>query len=327
MKIEFPKGPKEHKRVIKAEPLSKIFENRKSMLKRSMEVIKISALENFERVFQDYIAWRTNKAKKPDYLFNMITDIAFVSILPTLVKRNKELFEKYRPQFNEIISSAVSELGRKKIPKSDNMVAIYSSIYEKLNEKRIKKIFNLDIAGIDWKTALTLSILSHGSPKHSTLQVLRCLYSKIKTKNPSDIKKLFKRLWDKQDMPKVATYILLEKAYDAKRFSYIDKELYSAITNIALEKIESRHRDDIKVLLKLYCQERRSQETDTGCEFIYRRVNFSTLNEEDYQKIVDVAKSLGKKNEMYRIFLDMTRVPTSKKSKSSETKPDWKSKK
>lgn len=292
--------------TVRPEPLRKIYENNKSCLKKSLEVIKVSVQDQLSTIFEDYNGWRRGKMKKPDYIFNMFLDVSFASILSKVVKKNEDLINKHSDEFSEMLSSAVTELSKNKtITKGKEIIAIYSKLYEDLNESRIKKFAKLDLPGMDWDAALKLALSSHGTPKHTMNNVLRFIYSSIKTKNYDELNTLFKKIYGKDNMDRVSIYILLDRQYDKVKNSWVDREQYSVITNIALDELNSHTKDEIKDLLKLYCEERRRTEYT---EFINRRVNFSTINIDDYGKIDSAIKKLVEKNEMYRIFLDHSRV-------------------
>ena len=182
------------------------------------------------------------------------------------------------------------------------MISIYSNIYEDLNERRIRKIASLDLKGIDWNEALKLCIVSHGSPGHTVVNTLRMMYSVIKFNDYKSVRKLLVKLYGKKDMPKVAVYILLEKKPDFSKSTWIDSELYAVLTKIALDEINVQDKKTIKNLLKLYCNERRRTEFE---QYVRRRINMSTIDKEDYKKIWKVMKKLAKKNNMYRVYLDL----------------------
>jgi hypothetical protein len=282
--------------------LKKIYEQGpKTFLRESLEVIEISVQENLETLFNDYTEWRMGKKKRPEYIFNMTQDFAFVSILPKIVKKNHDFIIEHGEEFSEIISNAVGELNRFRRNRYKEMISIYSTIYEDLNERRVKKIASLGLKGLDWDEALKLCIVSHGSPSHTMVNTLRMMYSTLKFNNYNSVYKLLCKLYGKKDMPKVAVYILLEKKPDFSKSNWVDSELYSALTNIALDEINAQDKDTIKSLLKLYCNERRKSEFE---QYARRRVNFSTINREDYGKIHKAIKKLAKKNDMYKIFLD-----------------------
>lgn len=314
MKIKFlNKKPKEEshhnkyddRKRIRPEDLKKMYESPKVFLRKSMEVIEVSVQEQLSSLFEDYISWRKGKSKRPDYIFNMLQDISFVSVLPKIVDNNYELFVERGEEFSEMISSAVSELMKGRLSKSRDMIAIYTNIYEDLNEKRVESIVKLDINGVEWDDALKICIMSHGTPRHTMNSTLRVIYGSVKTKDYKKVRKLLSKIYGKEEMDKVAVYILLEKAYDKQRNSWVDRELYSLLTTIALDEINRHSKDHIKKLMKLYCEERRRSEFEN---FIRRRINFSSLNKEDYSKIAKVVRKMSKKNEMYRIFLDHSRV-------------------
>jgi hypothetical protein len=320
MDIKFNYKPKEEKndspkfqakgkpeRRHENEQLKRIYENPKTMLRKSLEVIEMAVQEQLETLINDYTEWRRGRAKRPEYIFNMLQDIAFVSVLPKIVKTNYDLIVERGEEFSELLSAAVSEVSRRQPPlsKSKEMIAIYSSIYEDLNEERITRVFEMDIPGVEWADALKLCIVSHGSPGHTMNNTLRAIYTSVKSTDYDKVRKLFIKLYGKQDMGKVATYILLERAYDKQKTAWINRELHSLITNIALDELEKHPKKEIQELLKLYCNERRKQEQD---QVIRRRISFSSINKDDYEKINSVVKKLVKKNEMYRTFLDHTRV-------------------
>jgi len=292
-------------RQVRPERLDRLYDDPRMFLKKKLDVIEVSVQEQLETVFNDYAAWRKGKAKQPKYVFNMLQDISFVSILPRILKNNYDYLMEHGEEFSEMISSAVTNLMRHRLSKSRDMIAIYANIYEDINEKRINKIFNLDIPGIEWEDALKLCIVSHGSPSHTMISTLKILYGILKTKDQKTIYKLLAKLYGKDDMDKVSVYILLEKGYEKVRNNWIDSELYSVFTNIALQKINSYSRADIIELLKIYCEERRKSEYEI---LIRRRVNFSSISKEDYSKICSAVKKVSKKNDMYKSFLDQTRI-------------------
>jgi len=290
------------KRSTRAKKLDKLYESPKTFLREPLEVIEISVQQHLETLFNDYIEWKRGHRKRPDYIFNMTQDFGFVSILPKIVRKNYDFIIKHGEEFSEIISNAVSELSRVRRNRYKEMISIYSSIYEDLNERRIKKIVNLGLDGIDWNEALKLCIVSHGSPSHTMNNTLKMIYSVCKFKDYKSMRKLLIKLYGKKDIPKVAVYILLEKKPDFSKSSWINPELYSVLTRIALDEINIQEKDEIKKLLKLYCNERRKSEFE---QYIRRRINLSTINKEDYKKIWKVMKKLAKKNKMYRVYLDI----------------------
>jgi|HigsolmetaAR203D_1030402.scaffolds.fasta_scaffold00207_33 hypothetical protein len=289
-------------RPARAKKLEKIYESPKNFLREPLEVIEISVHEHLETLFNDYLEWRKGHRKKPDYIFNMSQDFGFVSVLPKIVKKNYDLILKYGEAFSEIISNAVVELTKFKRNRYKEMISIYSNIYEDLNERRIRKIASLDLKGIDWNEALKLCIVSHGSPGHTVVNTLRMMYSVIKFNDYKSVRKLLVKLYGKKDMPKVAVYILLEKKPDFSKSTWIDSELYAVLTKIALDEINVQDKKTIKNLLKLYCNERRRTEFE---QYVRRRINMSTIDKEDYKKIWKVMKKLAKKNNMYRVYLDL----------------------
>lgn len=290
-------------KTIRSEPLKKIYESPKTFLRKPLEVIEVSVEENLTTIFTDYTEWRRGKAKKPEYIFNMLKDISFVSILPKIVHKYEDTIIEHAEEFSEILSSAVVELTRNRIPKASEMISVYTNIYEDLNETRIEKIMRLEVPGIDWKSALFICMASHGSPRHTMTNTLNAIYRYVETTSYKIIRRLLVKLYGKEDMDKVAVAILLERSYRAEdaRFSKNYREMYSVITNIALDQINHNNKVEVVKLLKTYCEERRKSEYD---KFIRRRVTFNTINKEDYSKIHKAIKKLAKKNEMYRIFLD-----------------------
>jgi hypothetical protein len=297
-----------NQRPARVKELRKIYQSPKTFLRESLEVIEISVQEHLETMFNDYSEWRRGQKKRQDieYIFNMTQDFAFVSILPKIVKTNYDFIIERGEEFSEIISNAVSELNRFKRNRYKEMISIYSGIYEDLNERRIKKVTSLNLKGLDWDEALKLCLVSHGSPSHTMINTLRMMYSSLKFNDYNSVHKLLSKLFGKNDMSKVAVYILLEKRPDFTKSNWIDSELYSVLTNIALDEINAQKKDDIKFLLKLYCNERRRSEFE---QYARRRVNFSTINREDYAKIHKVIKKLAKKNDMYKVFLDKQQPP------------------
>lgn len=287
----------------RVEPLKKIYESPKTFLRKPLEVIELSVEENLTTIFTDYIEWRRGKAKKPEYIFNMLKDISFVSILPKIVHKYEDTIIEYAEEFSEILSASVVELTRNRIPKASEMISVYTNLYEDLNETRIEKIMRLEIPGLDWKSALYICMASHGSPRHTMTNTLAAIYRYVDSTSYKVLRRLLVKLYGKDDMDKVAVAILLERAYKAEdsRFSKNYREMYSVITNIALDQINYNEKNKVVQLLKSYCEERRKSEYD---KFIRRRVNFNTINKEDYFKIHKAIKKLAKKNEMYRIFLD-----------------------
>jgi hypothetical protein len=287
--------------------LKRIYETPKTMLRKDLDVIEVAVNEYLEPMFNDYKQWRMGKAKRPDYMFNMLQDIGFVSVLPKVVKNNYDFIIENGEAFSEIIASAVSELTRRTpgLAKSKEMLGIYSNIYEELNEERIRRVFELELPGVEWADALKICIISHGSASHTMINTLRAIYGMVKTHQYDIIRKLFIRLYSKAELPKLAIYILLEKVYDKQRNGWIDRDLHSIITNLALNEIEKCSKDEILELMKLYCNERRRTEIDIP---IRRRITMSSINKDDYPKINRAIKKLSKKNEMYKIFLDNTRV-------------------
>jgi hypothetical protein len=298
----------------KPKELRKMYENPNTFLRESLEVIEIAVQDQLETMFNDYAEWRRGKKKRPEYIFNMCQDIAFVSILPKIVRQNHDFILENGEYFSEIISSAVSELTRRRLAKSKEMISIYSNIYEDLNDIRIEKVVKMGLKGIEWDDALKLCIVSHGSPKHTMINALRMMYGTLKFKDYDSIRKLLSKLYGKREMGKVAVYILLEKSPDSQKGSWVDKELFKVFTDIAIDEIKSKPKDEIKLLLKEYCNERRRTEFEMSTQ---RRINFTTLNNEDYGKIYRVAKKLSKKNEMYKTFLDFVKKLPSKYMKSN----------
>lgn len=304
------KYQKSYNRLMEPESLKRIYESTKVSLKKSTELIKVSIDAGLENMFEDYRAWRRKGSKRPEYIFNMVQDIAFASYLPKIVKQHEDIIEKYGEEFSEILAAAVGELSKNKIAKSREMIGIYSKLYEEWNEDRIKRIFKMDLKGVDWEVALKLSITSHGTPRHTMINTLRVIYNNVKEREYDVLRKLLKKLYGEDDMPRVAVYIALERAYDRQKCAWIDREQYSVLTNIALDEINRQSKDEIKKLLKLYCEERRKSEYN---ELIHRRINFATINKDDYIKIIKVAHKLGKENQLYWLFLDQNKVQPKKK--------------
>jgi len=292
-------------------PLSKIYESPKFMLRRSLEVIEVAVQDQLDTLFDDYTKWRRGNAKKPEYIFNMLLDFAFAAVLPKIVKQNFDFILERGEEFSELLSSAVSELSKRnpQLTKAKEMIAIYSTIYEDLNERRIKKVFKLEIPGVEWAGALKLCIVSHGSAGHTMNNTLRAIYTTLKTTSYDVIRKLFIKLYGKHDLGRVAIHILLERGYDKQKNSWINRELYDMITNLALNELERLPQKEIKSLLALYCNERRKSEFE---QFTRRRVNFSMIDSDDYEKITKAVKKLAKKNDMYRSFLDQGHITKKK---------------
>lgn len=284
----------------KIKELRKVYESPKFFLRENSFNIEIAVEEDLSLLFSEYNEWRMGKKKRPEYIFNMFLDIAFASVLPGIVKRNYDLILDNGEAFSEMLSNAINELQRRRQNRHKEMIQIYTDIYEDLNEDRIRKIFKQNFKGIEWQESLRLCIASHGSPRHTTNNLLRTIYQTVKFHDFRSLHKLLVKLYRKSDMSKIAIYILLEKRQDGKG-GWIDRQLFNALTDLALTVINSCKKKEIRELLKLYCEERRKSEFDQSYR---RRVQISEIPRFEYDRIAKIARKLAKKNEMYRIFLD-----------------------
>lgn len=286
----------------KKKDLRKIYESPKFFLREDTEKLQDIFYEEFVDSIQAYIDWRTGKGgKKPDWLFNMMTDLAFVAILPELIDENVEFIEDNGDLFCGLISNSVGELQRRKLNGGQAMTDIFVKVYENLNGKRIQDIFDLELDNVTWEVASKLAIASHGSPKYTVNNTLRLIYQNLKLHNLDDLEILLKELFGKSELPKVAIYILLERKSAPGKGNWIDRKMFDALTQFALFYIEGLKKSEIKSLFKIFINERRKSEFDFTA---YRRVNLSELDKDEFPRIVKVTKKMAKRNELNRIFLD-----------------------
>jgi hypothetical protein len=307
------------RRGMSFKDLTEAYNNPKEMLKRDLGVIEVSIEEHFTTMFQHYRDWRNRvkDAKEPKYIYNMLMDFAFASALPKLVKQHKELIEENGEEFSEVLARGVAELSKpfgKGLSHHREAIAIYTNLYEDLNEERIRRIRDLNVPGVEWEQALRLALFSHGAPKYTVWAAAGVLYREVKTHNYDKVLKLLKRMYSKKELPTVGLYLLLDKRNQVP--SWIDKELYSLLTNIALDEIEALSKDEVKDILQKYCSARRREESD---KVIERRIRFSSISKDDYPKITKMCKKLAKKNgALYATYLDQLRVSDKKKPVSNK---------
>lgn len=311
-KKEKPKADAKKQRPRgKSKPLKEIYKgDMRKTLNVGMEVIEMSTADHLETLFRDYKAYygRPQTSKdEPKYIKMMMQDFAFASILPKVVEKNYDLVLENGEELSEMLCNASNEINanRGRIGRGREILSIYSNIYEDLNEERIQRVFSLEIPGVEWPAALQLCLVSHGQPKYTMMNTLRTIYRNVRTTDYDLIRKLFIRLYGKEDMAKVATYILLEKKYDRQANHGVDYNLYNLITTIALDELERLPKAEIRRALQEYCNQRRRTEFEKDMP---RRVSFSSINKDDYPKINKAVKKLSKKGEVYQVYLNQTRV-------------------
>lgn len=303
----------------KVKDLKEVYKAPKTFLREKVDVVVELITEKLDEILNDYSQWRRGKKKRPEYIFNMMQDFAIVSALPDIYKENEEMInDDFGEEFSEILSNAINELARTRRNNYMDMVDVLTGIYEDLNEVRITEVVDLDIKGIEWDEATSLCIASHGNPSHTMINTLRTIYSRVGTSKYDDLRRILKRLFGKEDMPKVAVYILLEK----KQFDNnpnrnnrhgggnIRSKQYDVLTKLALDELEDCGKKKITDLLKLYCDERRRTEFDN---FIRRRINFATIDKDNYPRLLKRIKKLSKKGRMYRSYLDMNHLKRKKR--------------
>lgn len=104
-------------------------------------------------------------------------------------------------------------------------------------------------------------------------------------------KKLLRVIFGKDNLDAVAVNILLEYRDKYSRFNEQQKAVWNLFTLAALDVLESKKKKEARELLIQFCERRKKDESNNRDK--PRRIQFESMNEEDYPTIRKAVKKLS----------------------------------
>jgi hypothetical protein len=239
--------------------------------------------------------------EKKDEIYTIISDPDFVAYLKKLLKDAELEFDNMQ-LIPMIVADMVSISNRYKSENPDAEVADLSnlvSVSKFILKKKIKKMVK---AGIDENLAFDVlsvipnpKVLSKSQYFHIR-SLFNVLYEHAKSKE-IDFSKLMKVLMKdgEQYIPSIISFALLERKEKVGGFNESQKKLFNDITEYCFRTMEGMKADDIRAILKAYCDTRKKDEAQNRDS--NRRYYISSLPESDYPHITKAVEKMVAQNE------------------------------
>ena len=269
--------------------------------------------------------YRQENAEYNDAICQKICDPDFIKYLTKSIKKDDEIIkdlELLPAVIYEICREAARQVAEdKKQTEESNKAAknVEGAKEEKVEEKSAEEVFDLsDImglsklilkkkikklvkAGIDESLAFDiLSVIPTNeilkkSPWYHIKNLFAVLYQHSKDSNKVDVKIIFKKLFEKDEILSIISFAMLEKRSKCSRLTDTQKALFNDITKFILDKLEDMKSDDIKSLLIAYVKVRENDEK-RGIDS-ERRIHLSEISTDKYPKINKVIGKIIKADE------------------------------
>lgn len=248
--------------------------------------------ENFNHVNRLYDMMSTEKfVKALKYIFKekLELDVGFAVIINGLFERrlNRDEHPEFKENFYDSYMKILSKLLKGRI----------KEIQEKIDIDKMLLTEILAIAPAEW-------IISN--PRVTGIyfrKIMKKVYyfagqenSVLHELTAKQIKKLFSMIFGKNLIDVVAVEALLEPKETMRNFNEHQLALWNTMTQFALTVIEKQEdKEQIKKLIKYYVQ-RRTNDAKNNRDSA-RRIQLSTVSEEDYPKIAKIVAKLASKEE------------------------------
>lgn len=189
----------------------------------------------------------------------------------------------------------------------DDLAETYSKIIDKILKERVKELsekLDLDKDLLKELLVVIATPESISSPKFVGVyvnKVCKKLYLLVKENEigitkVKTVKKLFRHLFGKDMLSDVALAILLEKKEHVRNYNESQQALWNLLTEFALTTLEGLEKSDIRRLLAQFA-ERRINDAKNQRDAA-RRIQFSSLSEEDYPNIYAAYKKAVEKDKL-----------------------------
>jgi len=281
-----------------------------SITKKINKMKTAHLMEEIYRCQADIITFYTRKRRKSpkelDALYNRMSNEKFVKALKKIVKSD-EL--ELNPWFVVVITGFTTYAMH--LPEdekvSDEIMEDYSKIITKLLKKDVSKIikkYNVseeEVYNILIEAPTTEFI---DEPKYIipyAQRMFRKLYMRAKDEDvvftAKTLRKVVKDVYGKEYVEYFALAALLERKDNIKQFNERQLAVWNMITDFALSYVEKQNKDDIKDFIITYAK-RRESDAKREKSVAVRRLEFSSINTEDYPKLRSVTDKLknSKKN-------------------------------
>jgi hypothetical protein len=251
---------------------------------------------------------RKKNAEVISELFDRMASPKFVKTLQKLLKDKEN-----PPRVDLALAMVINTLVEWRYDNLDaKVVDAYRDIIDKLLKKRVKKVAEKTGLSEDLIKEL-LVVVTHPQVVVDdryigvhVRNVLRKLYAIAKENDigldsAKSIRKLFKQLFGEDALNYVAIAILLERKDTHRNFNERQLNVWNRMTEFALDTLEKCKKGEIEDLLIDRYVNIRIKEDSKGNDGA-RRIQFSSISEENYPKIRKVTNKLSEK-EKYAKYL------------------------
>ena len=192
----------------------------------------------------------------------------------------------------------------------EDIVDAYRVVITKLLKKDVKKVLKkYDVAEDEvYNMLIELPSVEHiDEPKFVipfAQRIFRQIYAKAReegtTFDSKTLRKVVRDVYGKEYVEYFSLAALLEKKDNIKQFNEKQLSAWSMVTDFALDYIEKQKKDDIKDIVLKYAERRKSDAKREKGVVTARRLEFSSINTEDYPKLRSVTDKLkdSKKNNL-----------------------------
>lgn len=250
-------------------------------------------------------------------LFNAMQGKHFIKTLEQLINPKKKK-ERARIDLafvmiiNDFIESRYSEL--EKSDEGADLINRYSDLVSKLLKKRVKEVGEKTGVNEDLIKEVLVVATHPGVVKNDRFigihvrNVLRKVYAlakengkEIQLDSPKKVKKLFAELFGSDKLNLVAVAVLLERKDSIRNFNESQMAVWNHLTEFALTTLEDNKKKEIAELIVERYVGLRESEDKKGRDSA-RRIQFSSISEENYPKVIEVTSNLAEKDK-YKKYL------------------------
>lgn len=288
----------------------------KEFLSATKKINKMKTVYLMEEIYRsqaDIITFYTRKRRKypkdVEALFERMNSEKFIKALGKIIKSDELNLD---PWFVVIISGFITYAKHmdenNKI--DEEIIDGYRTIITKLLKKDVKKVLKKhDVAEDEvYNMLIELPSTEHiDEPKFVipfAQRIFRQIYMRAgregTTFDSKTLSKVVRDVYGKEYVEYFALAALLEKKDTIKQFNEKQLTAWNMITDFALGYIEKQKKSDITSIIMKYAEKRKSDAKREKGVITARRLEFSSVNTEDYPKLRSVTDKLkdSKKNNL-----------------------------